>query len=372
VSALLQKVTDGYGKALRTHPGRAYQRYNDARGNVLAGGIAYFAFFSVFPAVLAGLTVLGLVMAAVPQVRDPVVSALVEVGQTYLSGLLKPGVKPAGDDVTGVYIDSVLNSSALNWALVASLGTLAFTGLGWIDGMRQGIRAVFGEDSGGGFFLLVKLRDLAVLVIIGVGVLLSVSSTLVTKIAGEYLLHLLGTDDTTGGRWLVTVAGFLVSFVIDTATFLTVFRVLPGASIPLRQLLSGALLGGIGLGVLKQFGTGIAQRSADGNAFLGAAASVIVLLVFMNLVGRLILWAAAWAATTAEDAGTLAPAQGPARADHEVPLGPRPVGAPSFTQRAEDRTTLAAGVVLGALGAGVAVAGRAAVRSVTRPGRRRG
>jgi len=371
VSAL-QQVTAGFAKVMRTHPGRAYQRYNDARGNVLAGGIAYFAFFSVFPAVLAGLTVLGLVMAAVPQVRDPVVSALVEVGQTYLSGLLKPGHKPAGVDVQGLYIDDVLDSSTLNWALVVSLATLAFTGLGWIDGMRQGIRAVFGEDSGGGFFLLVKLRDLAVLVIIGVGVLLSVSSVLVTKVAAQYLLGFVGMDDTTAGRWLVTAAGFLVSFVIDTATFLTVFRVLPGANIPLRQLLSGALLGGVGLGVLKQFGTGIAQRSAAGNAFLGAAASVIVLLVFMNLVGRLILWSAAWAATTAEDAGTLAPAQGPARADHDVPLGPRQVDAPAFGRRAEDRTTLAAGVVLGALGAGAAVAGRAAVRSVTRSGGRRG
>jgi len=372
VSAL-QQVTGGIARVMKTHPGRAYQRYNDARGNVLAGGIAYFAFFSVFPAVAAGLTVLGLVMAAVPQVRDPVVAGLVEVGRTYLSGLLKPGFPPVGqEETTGIYIDEVLNSSTLNWALVVSLATLAFTGLGWIDGMRQGIRAVFGEDAGGGFFLLVKLRDLAVLVIIGVGVLLSVSSVLVTKVAAQYLLGFLDVDDTTAGRWLVTAAGFLVSFVLDTATFLTVFRILPGANIPLRQLLSGAVLGGIGLGLLKQFGTGIAQRSAEGNAFLGAAASIIVLLVFMNLFGRLVLWAAAWAATTAEDAGTLVAAQVPVRADHEVPLGPRAVDAPSFSRRAEDRTTLAAGVVLGALGAGVAVAGRAAVRSVARAAGRRG
>nr|WP_240895169.1 YihY/virulence factor BrkB family protein [Kineococcus siccus] len=364
----MQHVTSVVAKGMRTHPGRAYQRYTEARGNVLAGGIAYFAFFSVFPAVLAGLTVLGLVMAAVPQVRDPVVAALVEVGSTYLSGLLKPGFPPAGEPTTGIYIDEVLNSSTLNWALVVSLATLAFTGLGWIDGMRQGIRAVFGEDAGGGFIVLVKLRDLLVLVVIGVGVLLSVSSVLVTKVAAQYLLELLGAGDTTPGRWLVTAAGFAVSFALDTATFLAVFRILPGADVPLRQLLSGAVLGGVGLGVLKQFGTGIAQRSAEGNALAGAAASVIVLLVLMNLMGRLILWAAAWAATTAEDAGTLLPAHGPAKAQYDVPLGPRPVQAPSFSPRAEDRTTLAAGVVLGALGAGAAVAGRAVLRSVLRRG----
>ncbi len=34
----------------RTLPWRAWARYNAVRGNVLAGGVAYFAFFSLFPA----------------------------------------------------------------------------------------------------------------------------------------------------------------------------------------------------------------------------------------------------------------------------------------------------------------------------------
>ena len=35
-------------KALK--PYRANQRYNEVRGNLLSSGIAYYAFFSVFPA----------------------------------------------------------------------------------------------------------------------------------------------------------------------------------------------------------------------------------------------------------------------------------------------------------------------------------
>ena len=44
-----------------THAYRVWQHYNGARGGVLAGGIAYFAFFSVFPALTLGFAVFGFV-----------------------------------------------------------------------------------------------------------------------------------------------------------------------------------------------------------------------------------------------------------------------------------------------------------------------
>ena len=284
------QVSQAVATVRRTHPARAYQRYGDARGNVLAGGIAYFAFFSVFPALAIGLTITGFVMRGRSDVRDTVIDGV----STYLPGMVHAGVKPVTGAQPGIYVEEYLRSGgALTWSLVVSLAVLLFTGLGWIDGMRQGIRAVFGEDAGGPNAVLVKAYDLLALLTIGVGVVLSVSSVLATTVAGGHLLHLFGMDGTTGGRWMLSGAGFAVALVIDTLTFLAVFRVLPGADVPLRDLFSGAVLGGLGMGVLKQFGTSIAQHSASGNAFLGAAASVVVLLVFMNLIGRLILFAAA-------------------------------------------------------------------------------
>ncbi len=301
-----------------SHPLRAWQRYSEARGNTLAGGIAYFAFFSIFPALAVGLTVVGFVMRAQSDVLDSVIGGL----EPYLPGLIHRGAEPADPAARepGIYIDAVLQSSALNLALFGSLAVLLFTGLGWIDAMRQGIRAVFGEEAGGAAFPIAKARDLVVLLVIGSGVVLSILSVTVTATAGDWLLRQAGVEDTTVGAWLLRLAGLLVALVVDSATFLAVFRVLPMVSVPLRQLVPGALIGGVGLGVLKQFGTEIASRSASNNAFLGAAASIVVLLVLMNLVGRLILLAAAWAATQAEDAGSL-----PARWVEDryvVPLGP--------------------------------------------------
>jgi membrane protein len=335
----------------RSFPARVYKTYGDARGNVLAGGIAYFAFFSIFPALAVALTVVGFVMQGVPEFRDFVVGNLVDGLDSYLPGLVHAGTSAdALPGETGIYIDDYLTSTALTWTLVISTVTGLFTGLGWIDGMRQGVRAVFGEDSGGGNFAVVKLRDLGGMVVIGVGVVLSVLSTVATNAAGEFLLNLMGFDPSTWSRWLLAILGFLVAIVFDTLTFLAVFRILPGANVPLRDLLQGALLGGIGIGLLKQFGTTIAGRSADGNAFFGAFATLIVLLVLMNLIGRLVLLAAAWAATRAEDSGSLHPDL-MAEARLQVPLGPEePLGHRDSEGR-KGRVPFVSGLVLGALGA---------------------
>lgn len=346
-----------------SHALRAWQRYGTARGNVLAGGIAYFAFFSVFPALAVALSVLGLTMAGVPEVRTFVVDSLIDGVDNYLPGLVHPGSSDdAAAGATGIYIDDYLQGGALTISLIISIVTLLFTGLGWIDGMRQGIQAVFGETVKGGNVVVAKLRDLSVMVVIGLGVLLSVIAVLGSNALGGFVLSLFGIENSTAGEWLLQIAGFLVAFVIDTLTFLAVFRLLPGADVPLRDLRSGAILGGIGIGVLKQFGASIASRSASNNAFLGAAASVVVLLVLMYLIGRLILLAAAWAATRAEDTGAL-----PAPTTFAEPLGPTIPEVPETSrERRQDHVTFASGVVLGAAAAGLTQAVRRGAGAIRR------
>jgi membrane protein len=163
----------------------------------------------------------------------------------------------------------------------------------------------------------------------------------------------MGFDPSTWSRWLLAILGFGVAFVFDTLTFLAVFRFLPGADVPVRDLLQGAVLGGIGIGLLKQFGTTIASRSATGNAFIGSAVTLIVLLVLMNLIGRLVLLAASLAAVRAEDSGSLNPDL-MAAARLVVPLGPE-VPEELKTPRRRRRGPFVSGVVLGVVSAGAAL-----------------
>ncbi len=359
-------------------PGRTWARYTAARGNVLAGGIAYFAFFSIFPALALGFTALGLVLG------DD--NAL----QRELAGYVN---RSLGAEVIGlpgsegglVPIDVLIRSSALTFSAVAGSVVLVFTGLGWLDAMRQGIRAVFGAP-GGGNPVVGKLRDLGTLATFGVAVLASAVASVVVTAASSQVLDALGLEGGVG-RALVRVTSALALLVIDTGIFLVLFRGLSGVPVPLQHLWQGALAGGVALGLLKVFGGLLLSQLSD-NPFYAAFAVVVGLLVWMNLVGRLTLLAASWAATRAADAGRLpallpgqeapggaAPDDAAADAPDGVPDVPgrtatararaaAVAATPTYGVRAADRTTLAAGVVLGLTGAYVLRVGRGAVRAV--------
>lgn len=357
MSGAVDQAKSAVSSVQHSLPARAWKKYGDARGNVLAGGVAYFAFFSIFPALTVALTITGFVLQGAPELRDSFVQTLVEGVRQYAPGLIHAGSAedPQNQGVSGVFIDDYLNSTTLTWALLVSVVTGLFTGLGWIDGMRQGVRAVFGESAAAGNFAAVKGRDLLGLVVIGVGVVLSVASVVATNAAGEFLLNLMGFDPSTWSRILLAVLGFVVAFAFDTLTFLAVFRFLPGADLPVRDLLQGAVLGGVGIGVLKQFGTTIASGSATGGgAFVGSVVTVVVLLVLMNLIARLVLLAAAWAAVRAEDSGALNPDL-MAAARLAVPLGPEEPEEPADHK---GRIPFVSGLVLGAVGAAALELGR--------------
>src|SRR4051795_9564158 len=69
-----------------TLPYRAWQRYGAVRGNVLAGGVAYFAFFSIFPALALGFTLFALVLGNQEDLQVQLVHYVNEtLGSTVIS-----------------------------------------------------------------------------------------------------------------------------------------------------------------------------------------------------------------------------------------------------------------------------------------------
>ena len=74
--SLLDSGKGQLARLQRTRPWRAWTRYGDARGNVLAGGISYFAFFSIFPAVALAFTVFGFVLQDRPDLLQTIADTL--------------------------------------------------------------------------------------------------------------------------------------------------------------------------------------------------------------------------------------------------------------------------------------------------------
>ena len=119
-----------------SHAYRSWQRYSDARGNVLAGGVAYLGFFSIIPALVLGFTVFGFVLRGQPELFDRVVSY---VSRT-LPGILRDSAHPDGILDASAAADAERRSRSPG---AISLVTLLLSGLGWVDALRQGVRAMF-------------------------------------------------------------------------------------------------------------------------------------------------------------------------------------------------------------------------------------
>ncbi len=319
-------------------PWRAWKRYGDARGNILAAGIGYFAFFSIFPAVALAFTVFGFVLRGHPELLTSIADNL----NANLPGFVRDVQHPQG-----LIPIKAPRASALTITGVIAFVSLMLAGMGWLGALREGIRAVFGAQGSAGNLITTKLRDLGVLFTLGLGVALSAVLTTVIGAAAGWIADRIGLS---GQEWILVLAGFAVSVLADTGLMMLLLRVLSGIPAHSRDLVQGALLGGVGFSLLKLSATTVLPR-VTANPLFASIAIVIGLLFWLNLIARLTLIAAAWAAGDLEESrGDVLPLQVQGR-DAAARPGTsiaRDDSLPTFGARSADRTTLAAGAVLGA------------------------
>jgi membrane protein len=92
---------------------------------------------------------------------------------------------------------------------------------------------------------------------------------------------------------VATVAGHAATIIVNVALLVMTFSVLPAHRRPLRELLPGAVVGGILLTALLQLGTWVVSRYIAGASdTYGTFAVVIALLSWFHLVSRVVLLAA--------------------------------------------------------------------------------
>lgn len=206
-------------------PWRAWQRYGKARGGILAGGMAYVAFFSLFPALAVGFTVFGLIVGNDADLQRTVIDSVNDgIGTTIIT--------PPGGTGGIVGIDALTGSAELTIAGIIGVVGLLFTGLGWLDAMREGIRAMFGQPTLEGNMVMTKLRDLVVLATIGVVLLASAIGGVVVSSATGALLGWVGLEGSVPGRLLLGAVSTLLLLAVDVLIFMVIFRLLSGVNVP--------------------------------------------------------------------------------------------------------------------------------------------
>lgn len=269
-----------------TRPARANARFGARSGGVLTGGIAYAALFSVFAALTIGYTVFMAVLGNNDELRQKVLDAL----DAYLPGLIDTGDGSGGMIKPG---DLVLSGS-LTLAGIIAVIVLLLSAIAAMAALRTAVRAMFASDGPGGNAVLGKARELGGFVGMAIAVLLSAVLTTSVASAASWVLDALGWG--SAATFVLRALGIVVAFVIDAAIFLLVVKVLAGENPPWRDLWRGAVIAGVGIGVVRILGTAVVAGSVSKNPLFASVAVIVTLLVWINLIARIVLLAAAWTA----------------------------------------------------------------------------
>ena len=242
-------------------PLAVHQRVGDVGGGPLASSIALAGFLSIFPLLLVGIAVLGFVTHGTTDFPAEVVEELGLTGRAAEQVL----------DVLHTAEESRRTASIVGFA------GLLWAGLGVVGTLEQALDATWQVKGRPGW--QAKLVDLAWLA--GAGVLFLASMAL-----GPTAAALPGP---------AVVPTVLLGLVIDAVLLVWMFRALTAVSVPWSDHLPGAILGAVGLEVLKLAGGVYIPRAvASASALYGSLGVVFAILAWLALSARLIVYASAY------------------------------------------------------------------------------
>ncbi|MGC4174604.1 YihY/virulence factor BrkB family protein [Demequina sp.] len=272
--------------------GVAGTRYVRQNGNVLAGGIAYYSLASIAAAVVLGVTIASLAIFNSPDFREKVLDY---VGQSI------PGLFPDGDQPGLIDPDSIEASSISGIVGVIAFFILVYTATRYMRGLRAGVRTMLGDAAGKK--IPGTLRDIIVLFALVVIAVIGTALQIIAVNFASFVSGLFGDDVVS--TWVVSLAAFVVGFLMDCVFVALVLLVLGRAQSSRRVMVPTILMAGFAFAVL-QAASGLLVESASNNSVLAPFAAIIALMLFVDLTARTLLIAAAWIGAVAEHDARLA------------------------------------------------------------------
>lgn len=272
---------------------RANDRFQNRMGNQLAGGITYFSVLTLIPALMFAFSFLGWTLT----VYKP----------EWLIALTDRAIREVGAIAGGAAAVKQINLALNNWpkVLLIAVPVAAYSGSGWMGNLRGAVRAQwrpeFDMSPPGRNWLAERFVNLLYfLALIGA---LMVSFTIVT-LSGTFagrVVHWLGIDQTAGVETTLQLGAMLLTVLLSSLLFWFLFHVLPQYRAPLKDMLKGSLGSGVTMTALL-YGTTQLITAFSKSLSTVVFGNIIIVMLFFNLFARLILFAAAWIATSYQPA----------------------------------------------------------------------
>lgn len=314
-------------------------------GNQYAGAITYFSFLALFPLLLLAVSITGFVLSANPGAETELFKRITDEVPGQFGTTLSDAIATAIDKRAGV-------------GIIGLVGVL-FTGLGWISNLREAIDAVWGRVKPKRSFLAERGGNLLVLGGLGLGLIVSLALTVVGTALTDQILALVGLDNLPGAGVALAVFGIVIAIAADSIIFWWVLVRMPDVEIERPVAIRGALMASAGFEVLKIVGTYTIANTA-GSPTAGPFAGVVAVLVWIQLVTRLMLFTCAWMATASID-----------RRANSVPVMPVLADEDDADEVTDEKPAVRPATVGTALVGAGAVAGAVATWAATRAQRER-
>jgi membrane protein len=266
---------------------RAQERYQSRKGDFFAAGITYFTVFAIFPLAMVSFAAAGFVLAndsgLLLQVENQIRVAVV------------------GD--AGEQLVQLMNSAIESRTSVGLIGlvTAAWAGLGWMANLREALSEMWVQRREPANLVKTKVSDLLALVSMFAALAVTIALTaLGNSRLLETILEWLGLQDVPGAGVAVYLASLVLSLLVSWLLFAWIIARLPRETVSFRSSVRAGLLAAVAFEIFKQLASVYLKSVVTGPA--GATfGPVLGLMVFAYVTARLMLFATAWAATSAEN-----------------------------------------------------------------------
>ncbi|MFB3819244.1 MAG: YihY/virulence factor BrkB family protein [Candidatus Methylomirabilales bacterium] len=278
----------------------AYNEWSADNAFRLGASLSYYTVFSIAPLLVLTMTVIGLVF-----------------GQEAAQSEVMSQVRGLMGQEVGATVESMVGGSQSRtsgiFASLISLVTLLLGASGVFVELQDSMNVIWDAPAraSAGIWAFIKGRLLSFAMVIGIGFLLLVSLVLSAALSAmaEYFTPML-PEPLSG--WMLPAVHFAVSLGVIALLFAVMFKVLPDVENRWRDVWPGAIITAL-LFTVGKFAIGVYLGRSGVASSYGAAASFILLLLWVYYSSLILFFGAELTQVYARRAGAHPAARRPAR-----------------------------------------------------------